>query len=134
MLARLEKLQKDQLGMKDQMRHMLGEKLPEKEKDKMDLILESLNKNFDKIATAIGTGGGGIGGGLGAGFRKVNGEHITSQLGYQKKLPKQKDAMGRPVPPPAVPIPRHLLPKALGGLWEDPRVAGLSGKEALLKE
>lgn len=48
---------------------------PEPPKDKLDLVLESLNKNLEKISHQITGGGPGN-------FRKVNGEHITSQLGY----------------------------------------------------
>lgn len=99
---------------------------PEQPKDKLDLVLESLNKNLEKISNQIGGGGGH--------FRKVNGEQVTSQLGYQRPLPRKKDAYGRPLPPPVVPIPRHLLPVALGGTYVDPKLSLLSDKEHLFRK
>ena len=111
------------------MKKILGEEPEMKKQDKLDLVLESLNKNLEKIATNIGGKGP-----PGVMLRKVNGEHITSQHGYQKDIPKKVDAYGRPVPPPAVPIPRHLLPVTLGGTYEDPEITKLRKERELFKK
>ena len=73
MVDKLNRLQKEQDNMEFRMKKILGEEPEMKKQDKLDLVLESLNKNLEKIATNIGGKGP-----PGVMLRKVNGEHITS--------------------------------------------------------
>ena len=84
----------------------------EKKEDKLDMILSSLNKNLETIAKHVGGANQPI-------LKTVDGHIYTSQQNYQKPIPPRFGPDGKRLPPPMVPIPRHLVPEALGGTAKD---------------